>query len=95
MLVNFQCVLVFSVDIWAKNILYRFIKGQPHFNMPRDAKNEFGPQQTKRLLFIQIQTLLLNMHHTRGNYLLIQYATNWNKPKNKKTKQNKTNNGNL
>ena len=40
---TFQCMLGGSVDVWAKNILYRFIEGQTHLGLPRSAK-WFWPQ---------------------------------------------------
>jgi hypothetical protein len=34
-LVSFWCMRGGSVEVWAKNILYRFMKGQTHFGPPR------------------------------------------------------------
>jgi hypothetical protein len=37
-LVSIWCMRGCSVEVWTKNILYWFMKGQTHFGMPRGAK---------------------------------------------------------
>jgi hypothetical protein len=37
-LVSFWCMHGGSVEVWTKNSLYRLMKGQTHFGMPRGAK---------------------------------------------------------
>ena len=37
-LVSFWCMRGGSVEVWTKNILYRFMEGQTHFGMPRGVK---------------------------------------------------------
>ena len=37
-LVSFWCMRGGSVEVWTKNILYQFMKGQTHFGMQRGAK---------------------------------------------------------
>ena len=57
-----------------KNIVYWFIENQPHFGMPRGAKNEFGPQRTN----IECSTFKFKNYlqpcTKSGKKLLILYA---------------------
>ena len=53
-----------SVEVWAKNILYRFTEGQTHFILPIKFKNEFGPELLKKVaLHDSIHTLPPSMYH--------------------------------
>ena len=36
-----------SVEVWMKNILHRFIKGQTHFGMPRGAEVNLALNEQK------------------------------------------------
>ena len=46
-LVNWWCMLGGSVEIFTKNILYPFMKGQYHFGMSRGATMSFALNEVK------------------------------------------------
>ena len=65
-----------SVEVWTKNILYQYVEGQTHSDLPRGAKKSLALMNQNRPLFIEIQTLPLRMQH-KWKKLLILYAKEW------------------
>jgi hypothetical protein len=49
-----------SVEVWTKNILYRFMECQTHFGMPRGAKMSLALHEP---IYLQTSTLPPRMHH--------------------------------
>ena len=63
-----------SVEVWMKNVLYGFIKGQNHFGVPRDVKNKFRPWWTNTDCSSFKSRHYLQACTTSGKKLMILYA---------------------
>ena len=51
-----------GVELWTRISVYRFMKGEIHFGMPRGAKRVRPSMNRNSLLLIHIQNLPPNMH---------------------------------